>query len=311
MADYKGYKTDWNSEKRKKARFKGAQKRIKGDIRYHNSMISEEKRKQVGSYDVAPGGGTPKQDGGGRGSMNKNFYVAEDKQEANKIKKEHPGAKVRMLQKRNADGTFGHSFDMGNDTEYDKRGNTDPETYKGREDQKLKKGDVLINKEDRYVIKKDTTLRQFIEMYENIRKEYYEVKKGKKSNLEKQLQKENKAGILTQIGRGKGKFRDNESFKETYIEYKKKGKKGKINWDVVVKQKNKKEKKVDSSKLNKDLAKNNPVRFAAENKEKIDYLQAIAKEKGKTIKQAVLISEIANGDYKTWKELENLIRNNL
>lgn len=330
---YKGQDADWNSAERKGRRQKAAQKRIKGDIRYSKATISDKKRKAVGGYDVAPGGGSPYMKKSKRGVMNKNFYVAEDAEEAKELRKEHPKAWIRTLQKRNKDGTYGRNFDNGRDPlENSSKGKagTTPETYEGKEDVKLKKGDTILDKGERYVILKNTTYSEFMEMTEEYRKLYIAKKKGRKSGLEKGLGKQ--SGILTydEKSKKKGYFMSGEQMLKEAVQYKKKkGKKGKVirkDWvrknpktpESPKQPENKptqpeapKQPEQEKGSFDATVAKNNPVRFAAENKEKLDYLQAMAKGKGKTIKQSILISEIASGKYKSWEELENLIRSKL
>lgn len=300
---YKAYETDkWNSAARKKARFKGAQKRIKNDKSYDESIIGKENKSKVGSFEVAAGGGTPKQDGGGRGSMNQDFYIAEDTEEAKEIREDNPGAVVRVAQGRDPEtGEFISARDMGQKRQEEKRAKHPSLIDKDKKDVKFKKGDVIINKKgERDVILEDVS---YVDFVEDVQK-YLARKKGRKSGLEKEL----KGGSLRYVGgdKRKGTFLSGDKIKAEYFEYKKKkGKKGKtIRKDLV-----KKKGENTPNKLNVNLAKLNPVRFAAENKEKLDNLSSIAKSKGKKIKQSVLISKIASGKYKSWKQLEDLIKN--
>lgn len=59
----------------------------------------------IGTYNEAPGGGTPKS-GGGRGAMKKDFVVVDSKEEADAIKADNPKAKIRYNQPRDAEGKF-------------------------------------------------------------------------------------------------------------------------------------------------------------------------------------------------------------
>lgn len=60
----------------------------------------------LGEFDEAPGGGTPKQDGGGRGAMHKNFVVADSPKDPRAIAAKAEGLAVRYQQPRAEDGTF-------------------------------------------------------------------------------------------------------------------------------------------------------------------------------------------------------------
>lgn len=76
---------------------------IKSEI---NKQRKEQGQKGIGEYTEAPGGGTPKQDGGGRGAMKGQFEVVDSKEEADAIRAKNPNAKIRYNQPRNEDGQF-------------------------------------------------------------------------------------------------------------------------------------------------------------------------------------------------------------
>lgn len=71
-----------------------------------SKAVGQNTSKNMGEFDEAPGGGTPKQEGGGRGSMKKNFVVAESPDDPKAIQAKENGEKVRYMQPRNEDGTF-------------------------------------------------------------------------------------------------------------------------------------------------------------------------------------------------------------
>lgn len=302
---YKGQKVDWNDYKRRNKRQKAAQKRIRGDIRYSKSTVSEQKRKAVGGYTVEPGGGTPAR-GYGRGVMKKDFWVAEDADDAKRLKKEHPGEPVRTLQKRNKDGTFGHNFDMGKDPlpeSTEGKYGTKPETYKDKENVEMKKGDVIIDKGKRYVITEDVTYDEFMKTVKDYVNKYIEVKKGRKSGLEKGLGKQ--SGILTYLGgnKRKGYFMSGEQMLKEAVQYKKeKGKKGKVIRKDWIKKKGTeaKPKSTPNYKFNVELAKNNPGEFFNKHKKVVQAVMDLNDELN--VYQAIDL--IASGQFTDFESLK-------
>ena len=318
---YKGQKADWNSAERKGKRQKAAQKRIKGDIRYSKATISDKKRKAVGGYDVAPGGGSPYMKKSKRGVMNKNFYVAEDAEEAKELRKEHPKAWIRTLQKRNKDGTYGRNFDNGRDPlENSSKGKgTTPETYEGKENVNLKKGDTILDKGERYVILKNTTYSEFMEMTEEYRKLYIAKKKGRKSGLEKGLGKQ--SGILTydEKSKKKGYFMSGEQMLKEAVQYKKeKGKKGKVirkDWirknpktSEPPKQPENKPTQPTQEKgaFNSSDVKKNPKEYYEKNKDIINEMKTISPG----LKDTDALKIIASGKFKNIQDFKEFVQKN-
>lgn len=293
---YKAYETDkWNSAARKKARFKGAQKRIKNDKSYDESIIGKENKSKVGSFEVAAGGGTPKQDGGGRGSMNQDFYIAEDTEEAKEIREDNPGAVVRVAQGRDPEtGEFISARDMGQKRQEEKRAKHPSLIDKDKKDVKFKKGDVIINKKgERDVILEDVSYVDFVEDVQR----YLARKKGRKSGLEKEL----KGGSLSTIGgnKRKGYYTEGGKLKEEYVEYKKKkGQKGKVLRGDNFK-KNNQPKPIPNYKFNVELAKNNPGEFFNKHKKVVQAVMDL--DDNLTVQEAVTL--IASGNF---SDLESL-----
>ena len=313
---YKAYETDkWNSAARKKARFKGAQKRIKNDKSYDESIIGKENKSKVGSFEVAAGGGTPKQDGGGRGSMNQDFYIAEDTEEAKEIREDNPGAVVRVAQGRDPEtGEFISARDMGQKRQEEKRAKHPSLIDKDKKDVKFKKGDVIINKKgERDVILEDVSYEDFVE---DVQK-YLARKKGRKSGLEKEL----KGGSLRYVGgdKRKGTFLSGDKIKAEYFEYKKKkGKKGKVirkDWirknpktSEPPKQPENKPTQPTQEKgaFNSSDVKKNPKEYYEKNKDIINEMKTISPG----LKDTDALKIIASGKFKNIQDFKEFVQKN-
>lgn len=86
----------------------------------------------VGEYTEAPGGGTPKQDGGGRGAMNKEFVVADSPDDPKAKAAKAKGEAVRYNQPRTEDGQFTYNSANAKGLSTKKsRGKTKPPFLKG------------------------------------------------------------------------------------------------------------------------------------------------------------------------------------
>lgn len=88
-------------------------KAVAAEVKRQRDKVGETKDgKTMGEYNEAPGGGTPAK-GGGRGAMNKEFYVVNSKEEAKDIKKKDEDAVIRYNQPRKDDGTFTYNSANG------------------------------------------------------------------------------------------------------------------------------------------------------------------------------------------------------
>ena len=96
------------------------------------AIIGKDNYNKVGTYKEAPGGGTPKMSGGGRGAMKGNFEVAHSQEEADEIREENPNAVVRVTQPRDEDGKFTYNSANAKELKYGpSRGTTVPPFLKG------------------------------------------------------------------------------------------------------------------------------------------------------------------------------------
>lgn len=127
------------------------QKAIDSEIERQRKDIEEKGGKAPkarGTYDEAPGGGTPAK-GGGRGAMKGNFEVVNNKEEADAIRKEDPNAKIRYNQPRDENGQF--TYNSANNKEIStetSRGHTLPPFLQGVELTFIKKGSEFQYKDD-------------------------------------------------------------------------------------------------------------------------------------------------------------------
>lgn len=116
------------------------QKAVNAEIERQKKELGDEAPKSRGTYEEAPGGGTPAK-GGGRGAMKKNFEVVDSKEEAEAIRKSDPDAVIRYNQPRDENGQF--TYNSANNKEITtkySRGHTLPPFLKGVDLTFIKKG---------------------------------------------------------------------------------------------------------------------------------------------------------------------------
>jgi hypothetical protein len=93
---------------------------------------------KIGHYDEGTGGGDPLKKG-------EHFEVADTPEEAEKMREQNPGTKVRVNQPRNADGTFGYNSQNARKLKYGpSRGTTVPDFLRGVDLLFLEKGTSMV-----------------------------------------------------------------------------------------------------------------------------------------------------------------------
>lgn len=115
---------------------------------FTKATIGKEALDKIGTYQEAPGGGTPVK-GGGRGAMDKNFKVVDSKEEADKIRETDPNAKIRYNQPRDENGQF--TYNSSNAKELvtgPSRGYTIPPFLRGVNIKFAEVGSKIRTKED-------------------------------------------------------------------------------------------------------------------------------------------------------------------
>lgn len=115
---------------------------------FTKATIGKEALDKIGTYQEAPGGGTPVS-GGGRGAMKGNFKVVNSKAEADKIRETNPDAKIRYNQPRDEDGQF--TYNSSNAKELvtgPSRGHTIPPFLRGVNIKFAEVGSKIRTKED-------------------------------------------------------------------------------------------------------------------------------------------------------------------
>lgn len=115
---------------------------------FTKATIGKEALDKIGTYQEAPGGGTPVK-GGGRGAMDKNFKVVDSKEEADKIRETDPKAKIRYNQPRDENGQF--TYNSSNAKELvtgPSRGYTIPPFLRGVNIKFAEVGSKIRTKED-------------------------------------------------------------------------------------------------------------------------------------------------------------------
>ena len=110
---------------------------------FTRGVVGKEALDKIGTYQEAPGGGTPAS-GGGRGAMKKNFKVVDSKEEADAIRKNDPDAKIRYNQPRDEDGQFTYNSANAKELVYGpSRGYTVPPFLRGVKLTYVEKGSTL------------------------------------------------------------------------------------------------------------------------------------------------------------------------
>lgn len=93
---------------------------------------------KIGHYGESTGGGDPLQKG-------EHFEVADTPEEAEKMREQNPGTKVRVNQPRNADGTFGYNSQNARKLKYGpSRGTTVPDFLRGVDLLFLEEGTSMV-----------------------------------------------------------------------------------------------------------------------------------------------------------------------
>ena len=166
------------------------------------ATLGTEHANQIGSYGEDTGGGTPKQDGGGRGAMNKNFVVADSPDDPKAVQAKAQGKKVRYLQPRLDNGQFTYNSANRKKLYYPKsRGETVPPFLIGMNANWLfnKKGEHTAILDGHVLILKNTkwtadslyeTCKQYItegkKGFDKVTNADFVGKKGSQSKEEKQ-----------------------------------------------------------------------------------------------------------------------------
>ena len=110
---------------------------------FTRGVVGKEALDKIGTYQEAPGGGTPSK-GGGRGAMKKDFKVVDSKEEADAIRKSDPDAKIRYNQPRDEDGQFTYNSANAKELVYGpSRGYTVPPFLRGVKLTYVEKGSTL------------------------------------------------------------------------------------------------------------------------------------------------------------------------
>lgn len=134
-----------------------AKKKIRWNA-FTRGVIGKEALDKIGTYQEAPGGGTPSK-GGGRGAMKKDFKVVDSKEEADAIRRSNPDAKIRYNQPRDEDGQFTYNSSNAKELVYGpSRGYTVPPFLRGVELTFVEKGSTLKVKDPKDMRKWTTML---------------------------------------------------------------------------------------------------------------------------------------------------------
>lgn len=335
----------------------------KKKVSFARAIAGDESMNKIGTYDEAPGGGTPKQDGGGRGAMNKNFIVVNSKEEADEIREENPNAKIRYNQPRDENGQFTYNSANAKPlVDGPSRGTSIPPfLHKTRLTFAVKKEDAINYNGLIYLAGIDMTASELIDKFKEYNKEIggfsgltqnVAGKRGRRSGQEKKAISTGDQGVVVKEDQGlfaqkRGKEEiekniiykdDKETFLNKFRERQLERKMGRLNGRLFKKintdeSKNsgnndgigaKKENNLpnnsndsvtvsnngnNNNKLDIETAKNNPQKFMSDNYDVLEKLENSANNKGYDIDIDDLVDKIANGEYSSFKEIEDLINN--
>lgn len=183
---------------------------------FTKATIGKEALDKIGTYQEAPGGGTPVK-GGGRGAMDKNFKVVDSKEEADKIRETDPNAKIRYNQPRDENGQF--TYNSSNAKELvtgPSRGYTIPPFLRGVNIKFAEVGSKIRTKEDGKLKTLLSTVNMSKEALIKACKEYTKEEgflgMGKDTTIEKKG-RESKAEKAT---KGTGFVEDKEGNRENF-----------------------------------------------------------------------------------------------
>ena len=255
--------------------------------------------KNFGEYDEAPGGGTPGKKGG-RGSMHKNFVVADSPKDPDAIEAKEEGKAVRYMQPRNEDGTFTYNSANGKGLSTKKsRGHTDIPWLAGVDLTFLEEGAVFSYKDNMGQVKRlmSAITLQGLELHDAVAV-YLEdergfagivggsiTKKGRPSKQEAEAMEKGEKGKIGQMtptqlenmseARKEEMQKAKDSVRKgpfsnilTKTGSRDKGDEGGEGGDDDWNDDNDNENQ--GTKIDKDLLNNNPQKFMQENKEMID-----------------------------------------
>lgn len=256
---------------------------------------------KIGTYKESTGGGTPLKKG-------------------EKLR-DHPEAH-RVSQPRDEEGKFTYNAVNEKPLKYGpSRGVTIPPFLKGVKLTFAIKRDTVINYNGlTHLAGINMTAKEFINKFREfdrkkgfgiLTKEIVERKKGRKSAAEKEVIANKDTGIIAKPGQQRetivsvGFRGDEEIFLSKFRQYRKKlePNKDKLNKKKFVNKYTKK-----SDKINSNLAKNNPALFIVNNKESLDKIVNMAEKKGyKNFNKKAFVKEIADGKYKNWSDVYNIV----
>lgn len=253
------------------------------------AVAGDQAMNKIGTYKESTGGGTPLKKG-------------------EKLR-DHPEAH-RVSQPRDEEGKFTYNAANAKPLAYGpSRGVTIPPFLKGVKLTYAIKKDTVINYNGlTHLAGIDMTASQFIDSFKEykldkgfgkVSQEIIARKRGRKSNLEKDVIANNDDGIIAKDGNQREEIKtvgyrgDKERFISQFKNYKNKQK---------PKGKNKFANKKD--KINVSLAKTNPAKFIAKNKVSLEMIVKKMQDKGyKNFNKKAFVNEIAKGKYKNWQQI--------
>jgi hypothetical protein len=269
-------------------------------------LISSTKGGQkIGDYQESTGGGTPMKKG------DKIDYVADNPQEAEMYKKDHPSAIVRVQQPRNEDGQFTYNSANRRTLKYGpSRGETVPPFLLGAKltfAKKSGKGAFVTEAGKKYSLPEDiTSAEKFVEVYKDVKDWLNGDAKGKGGKTGKVVEFTSGhmldlyAKTFKKVGKNKPKYAKKKSAGPSDKQpIKKSETKLAENAGITTTKKG----EVDYS-----LAKTNKEKFVEDNATEINDLVQLADEKGFDVDIDELVESIATGEFKNFDDIRNALK---